>query len=238
MPQRRTGLRSIQPAPCAALSRPLTHRTDSPDSRAIVSCEGNELSPSMSMWLLITKSTRRVKGSGPVGEQIASRQRNNISFRCPLGLGASPSVWYAVSRTLYPGREGASPAAFCLGSPLHDLELGQRPGSNLPQVRCHSVPPCWARSVLMSSDFHAVIRGPSLCDAGNRPDLTPAHHVLRLTGNRARICGSLTNPASGSGLVLSIVRSVVVATRNAFCLTGHHRTMGFDGSRHRGLNFI
>jgi hypothetical protein len=34
----------------------------------------------------------------------------------------------------------------------------------------------------MSSTRHAVVRGPSLTGLGNRPALTPAHHVERPTG--------------------------------------------------------
>jgi hypothetical protein len=59
----------------------------------------------------------------------------------------------------------------------------------------------------ISSARHTVVRGPSLIGLGNRPSLTPAHHVLLLTGIIAgiggsdlglpMIWGSLTKPDSG-----------------------------------------
>ena len=60
----------------------------------------------------------------------------------------------------------------------------------------------------MSSTRHTVIRGPSLVGLGNRPVLTPFHHVDLLTGMTAGIGGSAFGfpiiwgsrryPASGS----------------------------------------
>src|SRR5437763_5122953 len=57
----------------------------------------------------------------------------------------------------------------------------------------------------MSSAFHAVIRGLSFTGLGNRPALTPAHHVDRDTGIGpvgARICLTRTKPVSGKGRLL------------------------------------
>lgn len=59
----------------------------------------------------------------------------------------------------------------------------------------------------MSSTFHAVVRGPSFTGLGNRPVLTPAHHVERPIGIGpcgARIDVSRTKPEAGrSSLICS-----------------------------------
>ena len=55
----------------------------------------------------------------------------------------------------------------------------------------------------MSSTRHVVIRGPSLTGLGNRPDLTPAHHVDLPTGigpRGAMMEDSRTKPIFGKGL--------------------------------------
>lgn len=61
----------------------------------------------------------------------------------------------------------------------------------------------------MSATDQAVVLGPSLIAAGNRPDATPDHHVDLLTGISAGIfsfllpiiCGNLKNPCSGSWFI-------------------------------------
>src|SRR5204863_460167 len=45
----------------------------------------------------------------------------------------------------------------------------------------HPFVPVWMR-LRISSTRHAVMRGPSLTGFGNRPDLTPSHQQLFLTG--------------------------------------------------------
>lgn len=67
----------------------------------------------------------------------------------------------------------------------------------------------------MSSTRHAVIRGPSLVGFGNRPVLTPFHHVDLLTGMTAGIGGSVFGfpmiwgsrryPVSGNCLVIDLL---------------------------------
>jgi hypothetical protein len=70
-----------------------------------------------------------------------------------------------------------------------------------PAVAPDHIQEARAISCLMSSTRHAVMRGPSFTGLGYRPDLTPAHHVERLTGIGpcgARIEVSLRNPVAGS----------------------------------------
>jgi hypothetical protein len=58
-----------------------------------------------------------------------------------------------------------------------------------------------------SSTRHAVMRGPSLTGFGNRPDLTPAHHVDLLTGIGPfgpRIEESRIKPVSGREVVFDM----------------------------------
>jgi hypothetical protein len=74
----------------------------------------------------------------------------------------------------------------------------------------------------MSCTHHAVIRALNLTGLGNRPVLTPFHHVLRLTGIGP--CGAMiaeirTNPVdgrdSGKGRELESFMKIILAV-NAY----------------------
>lgn len=57
----------------------------------------------------------------------------------------------------------------------------------------------------MSSTRQTVTRGLSLTGLGNRPDLTPAHHVDLPTGMTSKIFESLTKPSLGKAPFVSSV---------------------------------
>ena len=55
---------------------------------------------------------------------------------------------------------------------------------------------CFTRAA-MSSAFHAVVRGASLTDLGNRPVLHPSHHALLLMGIKFRTWDKRRKPVDG-----------------------------------------
>lgn len=98
----------------------------------------------------------------------------------------------------------------------------------------------------ISSTRQAVVRGPSLIGLGNRPSLTPAHHVDLLTGigpAGARIFLSRTQPVSGRVVWCATEclhpianEDVVSCSMSLVAEFGYPMSeFGFDGSRSRQL---
>jgi len=80
----------------------------------------------------------------------------------------------------------------------------------------------------MSSARQAVMPGPSFIEDGKRPDLTPFHHVVLLTGMNVSTCCRRKKPVSG------IVGTLVIL--DAFSKVADTRTLNIQSVNGQDYN--